>query len=499
MPLSRLGPAGLFGFILACGGGDGSGPPEDILTLEIAGGDGQQGTVGGPVPDPLSVRVVTAQGAPRSDVRVGFAVQSGDAALPQTEATTDQTGVASVALTVGEQAGPIVVAASGADLRGSPVTFEITASADVPALMTARSGNAEVAFVGLPFPSPVSALVEDRFGNPVPNVEVAWNVQGGGGSVMPATSTTGDQGLASARWTAGPADGENLLRASVVAGPAVVYTGTGVLPGTGRIAVSAWGLPVGGIHLMDPDGSGFALLPNQGTGSRNPIWSPDGSRLAYSTLRFGHLEVAVMADDGSGLVRATPMPDGAFAEVAGWSPDGTRILFISDVDRPDDGQLYVAKADGSGTRQPVPNTQGAVSADWSPDGAKIALFSGKAPGGVFIVNADGSGLEHLADGEDPRWSRDGSKIAFNGNRFGGGFQPMLMNPDGSGRQPFPGTAGGLQLKFQSWSPDGTKALFTANPGASGDDDEFYSMNVDGTGLLRITDDAVYTLGGSWGP
>jgi hypothetical protein len=499
MPLSRLAPAVLFGFVLACGGGDGSGPPEEILTLEIAGGDGQQGTVGGPVPDPLSVRVVTAQGEPRSDTRIGFAVQSGDAALPQTEATTDETGVASVALTLGEQAGPIVVTASGADLRGSPVTFDITASADVPALMTAESGNDEVAFAGRAFPVPVSALVEDRFGNPVPNVEVAWTVQGGGGSVSPATSTTGDHGLASASWTAGPAAGENLLRASVAAGPAVVYTGTGVLPGAGRIAVSAWGLPVGGIHLMNPDGSGFALLPDQGTGSRNPVWSPDGSRLAYNTLRFGGVEVAVMNADGSGLVRATPMPDGAFAEVAGWSPDGTRILFISNVDLPDAGQLYVANADGSGTRQPVPNTEGTVSADWSPDGERIVLFSGKAPDGIFIVNADGSGPERLADGEDPRWSRDGGKIAFNGSRSGGGFQPMLMNPDGSRQQHFPGTAGDLQLKFQSWSPDGTKALFTANPGESGDDDEFYSMNVDGTGLIRVTDDAVYTLGGSWGP
>jgi Tol biopolymer transport system component len=74
-----------------------------------------------------------------------------------------------------------------------------------------------------------------------------------------------------------------------------------------------------------------------------------------------------------------------------------------------------------------------------------------------------------------------------------------MNPDGTGQVPFPGTAGALSLKFQSWSPDGTKALFTAVPIGQADDDEFYSINADGAGLVQITNDAVVTLGGSWGP
>jgi Tol biopolymer transport system component len=178
-----------------------------------------------------------------------------------------------------------------------------------------------------------------------------------------------------------------------------------------------------------------------------------------------------------------------FAEVAGWSPDGARLLVSAR------GQLFVANADGTGTMQPIPNTEGAYSADWSPDGEMIAFVTDAS---IYIVDADGSGVRFLVAGEDVRWAPDGGRIAFNGYRAGGGHQPSLINPDGSGLVPFPGTSEGPELRFQSWSPDGAKALLTG-PGASGDDDEFYSINVDGTGLMRITDDGVYTLGGSWGP
>jgi hypothetical protein len=60
--------------LLACSGGA-SGPAEETLSLEIVGGNGQNATVGQPVPLPLTVRVASADGEPGPGVRVGFAVQ----------------------------------------------------------------------------------------------------------------------------------------------------------------------------------------------------------------------------------------------------------------------------------------------------------------------------------------------------------------------------------------------------------------------------------------
>lgn len=105
--------------------------------------------------------------------------------------------------------------------------------------------------------------------------------------------------------------------------------------------------------------------------------------------------------------------------------------------------------------------------------------------------------DHIAAGESVRWSPDSSKIAFNAYGPGGGYQPSLINADGTGLTPFPGTTEGRHSRSRAGPADGTKALFTG-PGPS-DDDEFYSINADGTGLVRITDDDVYPLGGAWGP
>jgi hypothetical protein len=171
--------------------------------------------------------------------------------------------------------------------------------------------------------------------------------------------------------------------------------------------------------------------------------------------------------------------------------DGKRLLVTTR------GQLYTANADGTGTMQPIPNTQGAYSADWSPDGEQIAFV---ADDKIYIVDADGAGRRSLTTAAGGvRWSPDGATIAFNAYRPEGSYQPSLISPDGSGLVPFPGTTEGPSLAFQSWSPDGDKALFTGSSGDGGDDDEFFSMNADGTGLIRLTDDGVYTLGGSWGP
>ena len=478
-----------------CGGGN-IAPPDDegTLALVIEAGDEQVGTVGQAVPSPLSVRV-TAAGAPRAGVHIAFAVQSGDAAVSSPESVTDDAGIASTTVVLGEHVGQIVVRATGEELEGSSVTFHLTSMPDAPAAMILLTGGGQLGFVGREFRDSVRVRVTDRFGNAAAGVAVTWEVREGGGTSSPAGTTTNGSGEVTASWTTGPQRGRNVLAASAGSAPTLEVIGTAVVAGPGRIAVSGWGLPVGGIHFMHPDGSDFRRMPNAGRGDRNPVWSRDGSRLAFNTLRFGEVEVAVMRADGEELVRVTPMPEGSYAEVCGWSPDGSEILFVSDVDRPDGSKIYVANADGTGTRRAIPNTDDGGGAAWSPDGRRIVFGRNDA---IYLINPDGTGLRRLGDGESPRWSPDGSRIAFNSYAPGGGFQPMIMNADGSGVGPFPGIAVGTggPRGFQGWSPDGTKVLLTGN---GGEDDDFWSMNVDGTDLIQITYDEMYTLGGAWGP
>jgi len=94
---------------------------------------------------------------------------------------------------------------------------------------------------------------------------------------------------------------------------------------------------------MNADGSGLTRLTNDPDRDAGPIWSPDSSRIAFTSERDGNVELYVMSADGSGLARLTNDP--GFDVPAAWSPDGSRIAFVSD--RDGNLEIYVMNADGS--------------------------------------------------------------------------------------------------------------------------------------------------------
>ncbi len=97
--------------------------------------------------------------------------------------------------------------------------------------------------------------------------------------------------------------------------------------------------------------------------------------------------------DGSGLRQLTPA--GEFDRDPIWSPDGTRLLFGQESD------IFVMNADGSERRRLVRGLPEATGYRWSPDGQLIAFIQGGFLGEVFfqdlwVVEADGSGSRRLA-------------------------------------------------------------------------------------------------------
>ena len=122
------------------------------------------------------------------------------------------------------------------------------------------------------------------------------------------------------------------------------------------------------------------------------------------TLLDGHPALEVVDADGS--KRRTLTVTEAYGPR--WSPDGTRIAYFSSVDGPG---IYVTGVDGQIMHKVASTAVGSGTLTWSPDGRQLAFayasdatslkaLSGDTTGwrGVFVINADGTGLSTLTRG-----------------------------------------------------------------------------------------------------
>ena len=145
-------------------------------------------------------------------------------------------------------------------------------------------------------------------------------------------------------------------------------------------------------------------------GSHTPAWSPDGRRIAFASNRV-HLfnpELFVMNADGTRVRRLTFTrgADDVFGDdsTPHWSPDGTRIVFTSN--RTNDGALWTIRPDGKGERMlyDVRDTYESHPR-FSPDGRRIAFEREFADGSdeVWLIGSDGRGARKLVDGNAPSW------------------------------------------------------------------------------------------------
>jgi hypothetical protein len=186
---------------------------------------------------------------------------------------------------------------------------------------------------------------------------------------------------------------------------------------------------------MNANGSGQTRLTvNPGFDNRDPAWSPDGQRIAFTSARDGNSEIYVMKADGSAQTRLTTDPARDFS--AAWSPDGTRIAFASA--RTGAHDVYVMNADGSGQTRLTTDPASDFNPAWSPDGAKIAYEStttfGDGGGEVLLMNADGSGRTNLTNNPEERpaarLADDPRRLCRRQGRPGGG--EGVLHGDGGG-------------------------------------------------------------------
>ncbi len=172
------------------------------------------------------------------------------------------------------------------------------------------------------------------------------------------------------------------------------------------------------------------------------------------------------------------------------------------------GEIYVMNPDGSGQRNLTNSPASETRPAFSPDGKKIAFVRDFK--GIYLMNPDGSVQTTILDGAVagfnsisgfPSWSPDGTKLAFDGIPKGSpdGADIYVVNVDGTGLTRL--TTDPASDSAPAWSPDGKKIAFSTirNPVPNEVNYEIYVMNADGSNQTRITNNTKFDHSPSWSP
>jgi len=207
-----------------------------------------------------------------------------------------------------------------------------------------------------------------------------------------------------------------------------------------------WPLYPYNIFVANADGSGLKKITDNPKYDAEPIVSSDGKQIVFGSQRNGDFDIYIMNSDGSNVRRLT---DRIGYDGGPWfSPDGTKIVW----------------------RAWYPETEEEM-AMWRDCMENNYIFP--VPLDLWVMNADGTNkrriLHNGATNWSPSWHPDGKRIIFSSNmddwhedikRFGHNFELYLINIDGTGLERI--TYNNVFDSFPMFSPDGKKLVFASN-------------------------------------
>ncbi|MCA1702946.1 MAG: LpqB family beta-propeller domain-containing protein [Actinobacteria bacterium] len=273
------------------------------------------------------------------------------------------------------------------------------------------------------------------------------------------------------------------------------------------------------VWVMRADGSGKRRLATE---AYRPSWSPNGRRLAFvhrvdaDNPATNRDELVIARIDGSHERVVALAPDRRLSDPQ-WSPTGTEIAFVASTPTDDsdpatrdwpNADIYtVALANGEVTRLTYHKKRDS-DPRWSPDGTRIAFVTDRHDTlcppeecpyttEVYLMRRDGSQETRFSDNErrqdvDPEWSPDGTKLVWQqyvdddvNASYCCSQRIVIKNVDGSGRRSLTSGYRWRSPRNPDFSPDGRWIVYSAT-GAWADHSDLFKVRIDGTQRTRLT-------------
>ena len=217
------------------------------------------------------------------------------------------------------------------------------------------------------------------------------------------------------------------------------------------------------------------LLTSGNSRDRQPAYSPDASRIVFTSNRSGNMDLWMLETSTGALRQLTDDP--AQDWDPGFTPDGKHVLWSSD--RSGNLEIWIAGTDGSGARQVTRDGIDAENPNATRDGRYVVYTSGNPQRlGVWRVRPDGTDEKHLVAGAAlvPEISPDGQKVLLVTDARDGQRLIRVADIETGALVPFqmevtwpPSASAQILFGRARWTPDGRRIAFIgSNPeGRSG--------------------------------